>query len=225
MQDTDTIPLPFETLDQSLQIEINKKAKELNFKKSETPFMSDETTKNIYLVQKGKIKTYQLNINNGREQTLYIYRENHIFDTTTLLDGEEHNVCYEVLEDTELLVFPIDFIRELLHNSPEFSQKFYLYIAKQMRYLEETLTDISLYSTSERLVKLIVQDFQPSNIFRFNILKGLSNTESAKLLGTIRNVVERHLKDLKNEKLIDITNRKIQIIETNRLLDKIKLLS
>jgi len=166
-----------------------------------------------------------MNLDNGKEQTLYIYKDNHIIDTVTILDGEHHDVCYEVLEDTELMVFPINLIRNLLHHYPEFSQKFYLYIAKQMRYIEEMMTDISLYSTSERLIKLILQDCQPRNLFHFNILDGLSHSETAKLLGTVRHVVERHLKELKNDSLIDIVKRKIQIKDANLLLEKIHLLS
>jgi CRP-like cAMP-binding protein len=217
--------LPFEDLDSSIQTQINNQSKEITLKKGDTPFLSNELSQYVYVVKKGKIKSYQINLESGREQTLYIYRDNTIFDTATLLDGEEHDVCYEVLEDTNLIMFPIEFIRHLLYSVPEFSQKFYLYIAKQMRYLEEMLTDISLYSTSERLIKLIIQDFQPSNIFKFNILDGLSHVESANLIGTVRHVVERHLKKLKTENIIDIKDRKIKILETNTLLNKINLLS
>ena len=219
------IPLPFENLEHSLQNKIKNQAKVITLKKGDAAYLADELKKNVYVVKKGKIKSYQLNIDTGKEQTLYIYRENHIFDTVIILDGEEHNVCYEVLEESTFLIYPIEFIRHLLQHYPEFSQKFYLYIAKQMRYMEEMFTDISLYSTAERLIKLIVQDFNPNNIFRFNILDGLSHTEVANLLGTVRHVVERHLKNLKNENMIDIVNRKIQILNTEKLLTKINLLT
>jgi len=219
------IPLPFQNLNNSLQEKIDHQAKVVTLKKGDSIFTSGELEKYVYIVQKGKIKSYQLNLDTGKEQTLYIYKENHIFDTVTLLDGEIHEVCYDVLEETKLIMFPINFIRDLLYNVPEFSRKFYLYIAQQMRYLEESLTDISLYSTSERLIKLIVEDYKPSNIFRFNILDGLSHTETANLIGTVRHVVERHLRDLRNENIIEVFNRKIRIIESEKLLKKINLLT
>jgi len=219
------LPLPFQNLDFTLQNKINNQAQIVTLKKGDDVYLADELNKNVYVVKEGKIKSYQLNIENGKEQTLYIYRNNHIFDTVTILDGEAHDVCYEILEDTTLVKYPIEFIRNLLHNFPEFSQKFYLYISKQMRYMEEMLTDISLYSTSERLIKLIAQDFNPDNFFRFNILEGLSRTETANLIGTVRHVVERHLKELKNENIVNIVNRKIQILDSEKLLNKINLLS
>ncbi|SFV57400.1 cAMP-binding proteins-catabolite gene activator and regulatory subunit of cAMP-dependent protein kinases [hydrothermal vent metagenome] len=224
MENIHELPLPFENLNQTLQTEVDKKAKTVLLDKGETPFLSNELEKYVYIVKKGKIKSYQLNLNNGKEQIIYIYRKNHIFDTVIVLDGQPNNLCYEVLENTTLLMFPIEFIRNLLYKYPEFSQKFCLYIAKQMRYLEEMITDISLYSTSERLIKLIIQDFHPSNIFKFNILEGLSHTDYAKLLGTVRHVVERHLRELKKEHIIDIVNKKIKILEAEKLINKIKLL-
>jgi len=90
--------------------------------------------------------------------------------------------------------------------------------------MEEIATDMSLYSTAERLVKLIIQDRDRGNIFKYNILEGLSHSEVANLLGTVRHVVERHLKTLKEENLIDIKNKQIEILNTDRLLEKIKLI-
>jgi len=225
MKNLTNIPLPFSNLSPVLQEKIDNQAKIVTIKKGDSIFSSDELEKYVYIIQKGKIKSYQLNLDTGKEQTLYIYKENHIVDTVTLLDGEAHDVCYDVLEETKLIMYPINFIRNLLYNIPEFSRKFYLYIAQQMRYLEESLTDMSLYSTSERLVKLIIEDYKPTNIFRFNILEGLSHTETANLIGTVRHVVERHLRDLKNDNIINVVNRKIKILESEKLLKKINFLT
>ncbi len=219
------LPLPFENLEPSLQNRINTQAQIVTLNRGDDVYFADKLKDYVYVVKKGKIKSYQLNIENGKEQTLYIYSNNHIFDTVIILDGEDHDVCYEVLEESTLVMYPIEFIRNLLYHSPEFSRKFYLYMAQQMRYIEEMLTDVSLYPTAERVIKLILQDFKPSNIFRFNILEGLSHTETANLIGTVRNVLERHLKNLKNENMIDIVNRKIQVLDAEKLLKKVNLLA
>jgi len=216
---------PLENLSPSLQIMLEDKAEEYIFQKGEDSFLSEKFNQYAYVITTGRLKSYQLNLDTGKEQILYIYKENMIVDTVTILGDEEHEVCYEVLEDTKVIAYPIAFIRELLCTYPEFSRKFFLYVSRQMRYLEEMLTEMSLYTTSERLIKLIVQDFNKENMFRYNILEGLSHTETAKLLGTVRHVVERHLKELKNDNLIDIVKRKIQIKDASLLLDKIQLLA
>ncbi|RUM72784.1 MAG: Crp/Fnr family transcriptional regulator [Sulfurovum sp.] len=215
--------LPFQGMEPAVQGEINKATKVVTRKKGDAIFADDELTRYFYVVKSGKVKNYQLNLDNGKEQTLYIFREGDMFDTVTLLDGEPHDVMYEVIEACELLQFPIDFVRDLLKH-PEFNKRFFPYIAKQMRHIEELATDMSLYSTAERLIKLIIQDRDPKSIFRFNILEGLSHSEVANLLGTVRHVVERHLKALKEDSLINVQNKRIEILNADRLLQKINLL-
>jgi DNA-binding transcriptional regulator LsrR (DeoR family) len=89
--------------------------------------------------------------------------------------------------------------------------------------MEELSSDLSLYSTSERLIKLLLQNLDPNNIMKYNLLQGLSNTEIAKLIGTVRHVVERHLKALKEDGTIETRNKNVQILDAGKLLDKIKL--
>ncbi len=216
--------LPFQNMSDHIQNKIDRYANRVEFSRGDMIFTDDTLMENFYVVLKGEIKNYQINLDNGKEQTLFIYRSGDMFDTLILLDGEPHDVMYEVIESCELLEFPVSIIRELLSEYPEFNKKFFPYIAKQMKHMEELATDLSLYSTSERLIKLIIQDFDPKNIFRFNILKGLSHTEVANLIGTVRHVVERHLHALKKDNLICTKKREIQILDADRLLEKIKLL-
>jgi len=89
--------------------------------------------------------------------------------------------------------------------------------------MEELSADLSLYSTAERLIKLLIQNLDQNNREKYNLLQGLSNTEIAKLIGTVRHVVERHLKALKDEGTIETKNKNVQILDINKLLDKIKL--
>jgi CRP-like cAMP-binding protein len=214
---------PFHTLNADVQQEINHFTKRVYFKKAETLFGRDELSRYFYVIQTGKIKTYQLNLENAKEQTIFILREGDMFDTITLLDGKPHDVMYEAMEDTVAFEMPIENVRYLIEHNPEFNRKFFPYLAKQMRHMEELVTDISLYSTEERLIKLLLQNLDPTNLMKYNLLHGLSNTEIAKLIGTVRHVVERHLKKLKKDGLIDGKSKRLQINHANKLLEKIKL--
>ncbi len=214
---------PFELITQSIQHEITPYVHRRRFKKGESLFCNGELMHYFYIVVSGKIKNYQLNLENAKEQTIFIFREGDMFDTIILLDGEVHDVMYESLEDTEVIELPIEKVRELIHHNPEFNKNFFPYLAKQMRSMEETATDISLYSTSERLIKLLLQNLDPTNKMKYNLIHGLSHTEIANLIGTVRHVVERHLKALKEDGLIDIKNKKLQILDAKKLLEKIKL--
>lgn len=212
---------PFDTLDANIQEEIEHFTKLIHFKKGEILFSNKELTKYFYVLKNGKIKNYQLNLDNGKEQTIFIFRAGDMFDTITLLDGEPHDVMYEVMEESSAYQMPIEDVRRMIETNPEFNKKFFPYIAKQMRHMEELSTDISLYSTEERFIKLLLQNLDPENIFKFKLLQGLSNTEIAQLIGTVRHVVERHIKKLKNDGLLKAKSKTLQLEKGNALLEKI----
>jgi CRP-like cAMP-binding protein len=215
---------PFYALDTAAQGEIDRITKIRKLKKGESIVGDDELMRYFYVVRSGRIKNYQLNLENGKEQTLFILRQGDMFDTIVLLDGEPHDVIYEAMEETELWQFPIERIRELIRTNESFNRVFFPYLAKQMRHVEELATDLSLYSTAERLIKLLVQNLDAKNHFKYKLIQGLSNSEIAKLIGTVRHVVERHLKALRNEGAIETKNRDIRILDTAKLLEKIDLL-
>ncbi len=214
---------PFDTLDANVQEKIDHFTKLIHFKKGETLFSDGELNRYFYVVQKGKIKNYQLNLESGKEQTIFVFRTGDMFDTITLLDGKPHDVMYEAMEESTAYQMPLEDVRAMIETNPEFNKKFFPYIAKQMRHMEELSSDISLYSTEERFIKLLLQNLDPENIFKYKLLQGLSNTEIAKLIGTVRHVIERHLKKLKKDGLIDSKNKILQLENGNKLLEKIKL--
>ena len=210
----------FKELDQSFEQQFLKYGKVVSFKKKETPFLDGELSKFFYIVLKGKIKTFQMNLENAKEQTLFVYRSGDMFDTLILLDGKDHDVLYEVLESAEVLQLPIEKVREWLRTNEQFNQHFFPYIAAQMRHTEELASDLSLYSTSERLSKLLLQNMNPDDKHYFQLLQNLSKTEIAKLLGTVRNVVERHLKELEAEDVIENQRKNIYVKDVEKLLEQ-----
>jgi CRP-like cAMP-binding protein len=209
----------FKELDQSFEQQFLKYGKVVSFKKKETLFQNRELSKFFYIMLKGKIKSFQLNIENSKEQTLFMYRAGDMFDTLILLDGKPHDVLYEVIENSEALELPMEKVREWLKNNEQFSQHFFPYIASQMRHTEELASDLSLHSTSERLSKLLLQNMNPNDEHYYQLLRNLSKTEIAKLLGTVRNVVERHLKDLESEQIIENQRKNIYVKDVKKLLE------
>jgi CRP-like cAMP-binding protein len=210
----------FKGLDQSFEQQLLQYGKVVSFNKRETPFLDGELSKYFYIVLKGKIKSFQMNLESGKEQTLFVYREGDMFDTLILLDGKPHDLLYEVLEKSDLLQLPIEKVREWLRTNEQFNRHFFPYIASQMRHTEELASDLSLYSTSERLSKLLLQNINPNNAHYYQLLQNLSKTEIAKLLGTVRNVVERHLKELEQERIIENQRKNIYVKDVKKLLEQ-----
>jgi CRP-like cAMP-binding protein len=205
---------------QSFEDEFYKYAKTITYDKGSSPFFPDDLLKHFYVVVDGRIKTYQLNLQTGKEQTLFVYKRGDMFDVISLLDNKEHDVSYEVIEKATVLEFPIERVRYWLENDLTFNKKFLPYIAAQMRHTEELSTDLSLYDTKDRLINLLVDNLNPNKRFKYHLLHNLSNSEIAKILGTVRHVIERTLKQLKADNLIETSRRNIKIKNYDKLLEK-----
>jgi len=209
----------FNELDQSFEEQFLQYGKIISFKKKETPFLDGELSKYFYIVLSGKIKSFQMNLQNSKEQTLFVYRGGDMFDTLVLLDGKPHDVLYEVLEKSDVLELPIQKVREWLKDNEQFNRHFFPYIASQMRHAEELASDLSLHTTAERLSKLLLQNMNPDDDHYYQLLQNLSKTEIAKLLGTVRNVVERHLKELETDNVIENQRKNIYVKDVKKLLE------
>ncbi|WP_428738385.1 Crp/Fnr family transcriptional regulator [Sulfurimonas sp.] len=209
-----------DNLNKSFEDEFYKYASSLEYKKGENIFHSDDLLKHFYIVVDGKIKTYQINFENDKEQTIFIYKRGDMFDVISLLDNQAHDVLYEILEDCKVLELPIERVRYWLENDPTFGKKFFPYLAAQMRHTEELTTDLTLYNTQDRLINLLVDNLNPQKPFKYKLLQNLSNSEIAKLLGTVRHVVERALKQLKADNVIETGRKNIKVKSLQKLLDK-----
>lgn len=207
-------------LNKTFEDEFYRYASSKEIKKGQSAFHPDDLLKHFYIVVEGKIKTCQINFENDKEQTIFIYRRGDMFDVISLLDNKVHDVVYEVLEDSKVLELPLERVRFWLENDPTFSKKFFPYLAAQMRHTEELSTDLALYNTQDRLINLLVDNLNPQKHFKYQLLKNLSNSEIAKLLGTVRHVIERTLKQLKADNIIETSRKNITIKNFQKLLEK-----
>ena len=205
---------------QTFETEFFKYAKPFEYEKGSSPFFPDDFLKYFYVVVEGRIKTYQINFENNKEQTIFVYKRGDMFDVITLLDNQPHDVIYEVIENAKVLRLPIERVRYWLENDTTFNKKFFPYLAAHMRHTEELATELTLFDTKERLVNLLIDNLNPNKPFKYNLLHNLSNSEIAKLLGTVRHVVERSLKQLKSDNLIETSRRNIKITNFQKLLEK-----
>ena len=205
-----------------LRQEMDQYGKTVSFEKGDTIFDYDETLNYFYFILSGKVKIYHMNLNNSKEQTIYLLTRGDMYDTVTLLDGKPHDMMSEVLESGEAFRVPIGKTREWMYDYPVFGEIILKYVASQMREVEELAADLTLLDTKERLIKLILKNIEKSKERGVNILENLSNAEIAKLIGTVRHVIDRHIKLLKSEGMIDKSRRKISLKDMERLRDELE---
>ncbi len=205
-----------------LKDEFSKHGTLINFDKDNNPFYADNTLNYFYIITSGKVKIYEINFETNREQTLYILIRGDMFDVITLLDKEEHNLASDVLENGVAIQFPIDKVREWVDKFPDFRQLIFKYITMQMRNMEELAIDLSLHDTKDRLLKLLLKNIEMIDKRGVDILNKLSHTEIANLIGTVRHIIDRHIKELKQEGVLEDKRRALSLKNAQKVLEMLK---
>ena len=205
-----------------LKDEFAKYGNLINFTKDDNPFYVDNTLDYFYIIVSGKVKIYDINFETNREQTLYMLVRGDMFDVITLLDNKEHNLASDVLENGVAIQFPIDKVREWVDKFPDFKQLIFKYVATQMRNVEELAVDLSLHDTKERLLKLLLKNIEIFDKRGVDILSKLSHTEIANLIGTVRHIIDRHIKELKQDGILEDKKRAISLKNAKKVLELLK---
>lgn len=90
-----------------------------------------------------------------------------------------------------------------------------------MRALEELATDLSLHDTLTRLARLILRHTNPEHSQELQLIHDLSDAELAKMIGTVRTVVNRHLQHFKKEGIVETHRNHLGVKDLHGLLNMI----
>lgn len=176
-----------------------------------TCFLSNEKFFfHFYIIVSGRVKMYQVDDFGEKEITLFILSKNDIFDLFCLLDGYEHEVFYECLDDVKVLAAPMQEVKKWYNQYPVAFRNLMPYVGKQLRMLENFVSSITFTDISTRILKLLISNVNSTSkdLERIN---DLSNKEIAFLIGSTRTVVNRHLQRLKQKGVINISRNRLEI--------------
>jgi CRP/FNR family transcriptional regulator len=203
------------TLDSLLQCFTFKR-----WKKNTEFFLGDQTFYKCYIILSGRLKMYQIDPVNGREFTVFLLRDNDVFDIISLLDGEKHTMNFETLDDIEVLVAPIDLMRKWVETHPEIYKTLLPYLGRRMRILETKLTDNVLSDIPTRLAKLILTNVDETSN-ELQLINDLPHDEIANMIGSTRAVVNRHIQILKNSGILSTERKKTTVLNLKLLIQRV----
>lgn len=194
---------------------------EERWEKSSCILNSTKLVYHFYIILSGRIKMYQVEPNSEKELTFFILGKNDVFDLFCLLDGQEHSVYYECLDNVKVLAAPMEYLRNWLNTHPEHYKNLLPYAGKQLRMLENYISEITFTDISTRLLKLLIRN--AGNSRNLEMINDLSNKEIAYLIGSTRAVVNRHLQKFKRNGSIKISRNRVEIQDLSLLINLLEL--
>ena len=167
----------------------------------------------LFVVLEGAVKTYKTD-SRGRELTLNVQTPGASVGELPLFDGGNYPYSAEAAQaDTQVFFVPRGRFREVMRGYPEIGDRALLALGIQLRQMIQIAEAQSLYSVRSRLAAYLLEAAQG----RTRLPLEETNEAISSQLGTVREVVSRTLRILKQASLIGLQGRTVAILDAGEL--------
>ena len=187
------------------------------YKKKESIYTEGNFPMGIYYINTGKIKISKSH-KYGKELITDLLKEGDFFGYTALLEGSAYNESAEALEDSEITYIPRDEFNNLVFGNPHVTGNFLKILTKGMIDKQEKLVELAYSSVRKRTAEALVllQD-KYKTAGEESFAMAMTREDLANIVGTATESLIRTLGDFKEEKLIEIKDGKIRILDDKKL--------
>ncbi len=166
----------------------------------------------------GKIRVYKLG-ESGKEITIYrIYEgESCILTISAILSNLTFPATAVAEEETEALILPADVFKELVNKDEAWRNYTFGLVNKRLANIITVVETVAFKRMDERIAEFLLKksEAEPDGI-------NITHQKIADELGTHREVISRILKEFEKLELIKLSRNRIEIINRNELLSKVK---
>lgn len=186
-------------------------------KKGDTIFSEGEQVNGIFCIKDGVCKLSKLS-QNGKEQIIKLVTKGELLGQRSMISDEAVNLSAVALEDMEVCFIPKTDVMGFFDTNNEFSMNVMKNICGDLKESETHTISMAQKTVKERLAETLVyleSTFGKSEDGSLQIQ--LSREELSGMIGTATESCIRLLSDFKKLGLIDLSGKKITILELNKL--------
>jgi len=187
------------------------------FKKKQLIYSEGNHPNRLYYVLKGKVKTFRAN-EDGKELVTELFTAGDFLGHIAMLEGSVYKDTAEAMEDSEIAVIPREDFDDLLNRNPEVAKKFIQLLAKNVSTKESQLLGLAYNSLRKKVAEALMalqKKYQEDDKQAFVI--DISREGLASIAGTATESLIRTLSDFRSEKMIDIKDGRITILNQKKL--------
>jgi CRP-like cAMP-binding protein len=198
--------------DKELQdISLNKVTE--SFKRGSIIYREGSRMKGFYCINKGIIKIYKTGFD-GKEQIVRFAKPGDIIGYRSVISNEPACTTTEVLQDCILCHIPPDILFRLVSSNGSFALEMMKLTCKELGEANAYITDIAQKTVKERLAEILLQlDAEFGADGQGMLLIKLTREELSNIVGTATESVIRLLSEFRNVGLVELTGRKIKILD------------
>ncbi len=191
-------------------VQIEREALRKTCQTKEILFFEGERNGGLYLVESGWFKLVRYSTS-GREQILNYLGPGETFNNIAAFTDAHNQATAIALEPSEALHIRSQVLHDLIRRNPDFAAQVIRDLANRLQHMASLVEDLSLKPLEARLARLLLENQasqgQPSQ-------KWNTQTEMAARLGTVPEVLNRLLRKLRDEDIIEVYRSQVRILRT-----------
>ncbi|OGX60732.1 MAG: hypothetical protein A2189_06250 [Paenibacillus sp. RIFOXYA1_FULL_44_5] len=203
--------IPFEKVDEIHEIFSHHQT----VKKNTMIYQPMDPSEYVYLIKKGSVRLMRL-ADNGQQITLSIIKEGMIFGEGDVLNEKTYSHYAETIENSSICyVHKTDF-KELLKKYDEVNKLILNILYRRWREAQQQIENLAFLDVTNRFVSLLLRlSKEYGKEYNKNGMRGtfinvkISQDRLADYCGTSRESINRTIKDMKSEDLLDLDGRNI----------------
>ncbi len=178
------------------------------YKKNQSLFLDGSFPRGVYCLNKGKVKIYTRG-DGGKEHIIHIAKEGEVVGFRSMFGGEPYSMSAETLEESNICFISKDDFLNMIDTNPILRNGVMKELSKELSDRALALTNMAQKSVRERLAfsLVLLEDIYAGEEIN------LSREDMANFVGTATETLIRLLKEFKDDGIIDIHVRKLQILD------------
>lgn len=187
-------------------------------KKGETIFREGSYASGVYCINAGKIKLSMIG-DEGKEQIVRLAKPGDIIGYKALLSGDRYSSTASALEDCNICFIPREIFLVILQKDAALSFEMMKVLSDELKRAEEKITHLAQKPVRERVAETILFLKETYGVdAENNVNVTLTREEIANLVGTATETAIRLLSEFNKEHIIELSGKKIKILDQNKLV-------
>ena len=177
-------------------------------------YMPEDTGEVLFLLKKGRVQLYRISPS-GKKLVVETLGPGTMFGEMSLIGQGMHNTFAEAVDECLLCVMSRADVERVMREKPMVAFRFVEALGDRLTSVESRLEEIAFKSIPARLASLLVRlaDEEGDR----SVVRGYTHQDLGEILGTYRETVTQTLNEFKSAGLVEISRKRVQIIDRGGL--------
>ncbi|MGV3630202.1 MAG: Crp/Fnr family transcriptional regulator [Bacteroidota bacterium] len=183
------------------------------YKKNQPLFLEGNLPRGVFCLNSGKVKVFTRG-DEGKEQIIHIAAAGEIIGYRAMFSGDAYHVSASTLEESNICFIAKEDFLNMLDSNAALRNDILKELSRELSERAVLITNMAQKTVRERLAFTLVM---LDSVYKDEAIN-LSREDLSNLVGTATENLIRLLKELKEERCIEVHVRKIEVLDREKLL-------